>query len=219
MPTDFKVSPLTSEYAQPAMRYYESTQAIADFLGYLVSNVDPDKKPTKAQMTALMEQFPLVWELLFERLVDNFLNYVSDSLAMLFTKRPEMLKSEGTLTYKEVLEYPTREELIAAITERKVIALSFKGLRDLNDDLEKRYALSLFPISANLERAVILVEKRNLIAHNRGIVNRRYLQNVPSATEKLGDKLSFPQKYVLEEQRFLSDSVTDIADRVLNKFF
>jgi hypothetical protein len=70
-----------------------------------------------------------------------------------------MLTSEEKITSKEALEYATRSELIAALTERKVIALSFKGLIELNDDLEKKHGLILFGNGADLQRAAILVEK------------------------------------------------------------
>src|SRR5260370_37827463 len=50
-------------------------------------------------------------------------------------------------------------------------SLSFKGMMELHNNLQKRFKFTLFERPDELERVAVLVEKRNLVEHNRGVVN------------------------------------------------
>jgi len=197
----------------PAEQYRSTTQAILDFMQYLVA-ADDDKKSSGN----LFDHLPLISELVFQRFVDNFITYISDLLTVVFTARPEMLKSDEKISVKEVLEYETRSDLIAILTERKITALSFKGLTDLSEEVSKKHGVVLFATAGELASAAILVEKRNLIAHNRAIVNRRYLERVPFPSEKIGERLSLSIEQVLAEQGVLGHLVSEMHIRVMGKF-
>jgi hypothetical protein len=166
----------------------------------------------------LMKYLPLQSELLFSRSIDNVLTYISELLALIFSTRPEMLRSDEKISTEWALQYANREDLLAALTERKVHRLSFNGFMDLHDDLNGKFGFRLFQSPKSLGHAASLVEKRNLIAHNRGIVNRRYLERVPSAPEKLGDRLQFDPNEVFDDLTFLTASVIDIDTRAGEKF-
>lgn len=165
-----------------------------------------------------LKHIPLQSELLFSRSVDNFLSYVSELLALIFATRPEMLKSEEKISIEWALQYANREEMLEALTERKIIQLSFQGMVDLHEDLDKKYGFKLYPDSENLQRASIAIEKRNLVAHNRGIVNRRYLSRVKSSQEPLGSRLAFEPNGVVQDVIFLTTTVLDIDRRAAEQF-
>jgi len=161
---------------------------------------------------------PLILEMIFCRSIDNFLNYVSELLALIFITRPEALRSNEKISIQEVLQYKDRDELLGALTERRVLSLSFKGLATLDEELGKALAFPLFPDAVSRERAAFLVERRNLAAHNRCVVNRLYLARVQSGTEKLGDRIVFEPKGVVDALGFLIDSVDEIDVRAEMKF-
>ena len=167
----------------------------------------------------LQTHLPLLFELIFSRSVDNFLNYVPELLAQLFEIKPDMLRSdERNISFNEVLDYPNREELISAITGRKVMTLSSKGLTELSDDLSRKHGLDLFEDARERARAAVLVEKRNLVTHNRGLVNRRFQERAGSAGWQLGEKLTFPPDALLSDVTFLLDCVRRIDQRAQVKF-
>ncbi len=174
----------------------------------------------------LKSQFPFLFELIFCRCVDNFLNYISELIALTFSTHPEMLKSayppggksEEKVSVEWVLQYADRFELVDALTERKVMDLSMKGMTNLQDYCKRNFKFEIYEDATKLEQAAIAVEKRNLITHNRGYVNRRYLERVRSVKESLGDRMEFDGDYVLSVMAFLRDSVHDIDDRAANKF-
>ncbi len=57
-----------------------------------------------------------------------------------------------------------------------------------------------------------------MITHNRGVVNRHYLERVPSATEKVGDLLNLEPTTALKELSFVIDSVFVMDRRAQEKF-
>jgi len=209
---------LTHPYAAPTVRYLKESQLVIDFIGYLLATAGIRPEETNAPVPGLEKYLPLICEMTFQRNVDNFLTSISDILTIVFTVRPEMLTSEEKLTYKEVLEYETKQELIAALAERKVMDLSFKGLKELAEYLSAKHGFVLFEQAADLERAAILVEKRNLLAHNRGYVNKRYLTRVKGAKEKLGERLNIDARHVFDEQLFLARSNGEMQKGALQRF-
>jgi len=165
-----------------------------------------------------MSYVPLQSELFLCRMTDNFLTYISELLTLIFSTRQEMLTSKDTIGVKEALGCATREELIGLLTERKVLSLSFKGLKDLQDDLTKKHKFVLFTDTPDFDRASVLIEKRNLFTHNRGYVNRRYRDHVKDAAEAVGEKLAIEMSDLLDDLDFLTNQVIDIDDRAEVKF-
>lgn len=71
----------------------------------------------------------LMIELCYCRIVDTFLTFLSDFLVHLFKLRPEMLKSNEKVDVAFILEHNSLDTLLSSIIERKVISLSFEGMR------------------------------------------------------------------------------------------
>ncbi len=97
-----------------------------------------------ALVDRLAECHPLLVNLAFCRFADQFLIYVSDLLTEVFTLRPQMIKMTDRVTVEFAMQFATRDEFLAALTEKQVIDLSFKGVAQLNAYLNERYS---FPLS------------------------------------------------------------------------
>jgi len=65
-----------------------------------------------------------------------------------------------------------------SVWARDLRELSYKGLRDLNAYLSKQFSFAIAKDDKTLESLTTLVEIRNLIAHNQGIVNRIFCSRV-----------------------------------------
>jgi hypothetical protein len=161
---------------------------------------------------------PLGRELAFCRVVDYYLFYIAELLALIFRTKPEALKSNEHVTVESVLQHSTLEELIESISERKVLDLSFKGVFALADYLKRRLSLELFDSDADMERVVRIVEYRNLFVHNRGVVNRLYLSRVPTATEKIGEKIQLNGEQVTEDVVYLMGNAKAVDAKAVAKF-
>lgn len=146
----------------------------------------------------------LILQTMISRAVDNFLVYVSDLLSTVFRTRPEMLRSNEQVLLEFVLKHDSMDELIEALAERRVERLAYTGMSKLAADLKDTIGFSLFESSKDLARAVRIVEARNLIVHNRAIVNRTYLRRVVDAREALGEPLVFDVNTVFDDVEYLA---------------
>jgi hypothetical protein len=128
----------------------------------------------------MQEQYAeIVTRLAFQRLVDNFLSYISDLLRLVFAHRPEALRSSETVRLDVILRQESMEELVKFLVDRRVERLAYLNLADLATDVERTLGFRLFERKKDLDMAVRLVAIRNLIAHNRSHVNDRFLRQAP----------------------------------------
>jgi hypothetical protein len=109
-------------------------------------------------------------------------------------------------------------DLIRDLAERKVHELSYQSLTELDKYLSEHFKFSLFHNNEQRSHAVRLVDIRNLIVHNRGIVNKLYKKRQPMSTEQIGDRLRYVGSSALEELIFLIDWIADLDIRFYEKF-
>jgi len=162
--------------------------------------------------------YRLMTEMAFCRAVDSYLVYLTELLLLIFRARPESLRSGEEVKLDFVLAHSSRPALIQAIIERKVNQLSYQGMRDLGQFLSKRLGFDLFQDKVSLERAILLVEIRNLIVHGRGIVNDTFIKRVSEPPAPRGKQIRLTIHEVESHIRFLSESVSDIEARAHETF-
>jgi hypothetical protein len=168
---------------------------------------------------AILKYSPLVAQMQLTRSADNFVSYISELLTLIFRTKPETLRSdESMMKLSDILRYGSMDELVSAIAEHRVNELAYMGLRDLTTFLAKRIGFELFPDRDRMATAVKFIELRNLIVHNRGVVNRLFASKLPEYAPYLGTPLRVSMVQVAQHQSFLLAAVTDIDERASNKF-
>ena len=110
------------------------------------------------------------------------------------------------------------EELVAWLAERRVERLAYQGMSTLAEDLSERLGLSLFGEPEDAGRAIRIVEIRNLIVHNRAVVNRVFLSRVPDYPAKEGDRIEIDVDDLFEDVQFLAGLCFDLDRRAAEKF-
>ena len=160
----------------------------------------------------------LAAEMYVTRAVGNFLAYLSELLTLVFQARPETL-GESSVTVKEVLEYGTPEALVAAAAERKVNDISQRGMRQLDDYFRRDHQMRLFKSDEEVKQAEYIRAVRNLIVHKRGLVDRKFLADVPDrkGKDQLGMKVEL-EEVVLDTLDLLDRTVDDIDGRIAKKY-
>jgi hypothetical protein len=108
------------------------------------------------------------------------------------------------------------EELVAALIDPRVNALAYKGLKDLAKDLEQH--IWLFSAEEDLAKGAEIVEQRNLIVHNRGIINNIFVSRVSANSDRVGQQLMLSVNEVMTKTLFLRLSALDIDRRASEKF-
>jgi hypothetical protein len=193
-------------------------QAITQLQPLPDGGAEEGQKAAKRGAQAALASFQRL-ELEFElsRSADNFLCYLSDLLGSVFLARPETLKSSETVRVEEILQHSTMNDLVRTLATRKVERLSYQGMKTLAEELETKMGFQLFGCEHDLARAVRIVESRNLLVHNRGIVNEIFL----SRTElpyRIGQHLPLDHKSVGKDTDILASMVFDIDKRAAAKW-
>ena len=157
-------------------------------------------------------------EMFLSRLVDNFQKYLVDLIRTVLRSRPTMLSSsQHSLTLEELLQYTRIEDLVHDVIERKVNALSYEGFADLQAWCSDR-GIPIQVSGENLDAVVELIATRNVIAHNRGVVDERYVRTVRSPRFQLGVSRAIEAKDLLEGLALLLRVVSETDEAAIHKF-
>lgn len=151
------------------------------------------------------------------RYVDSFLKYIVDLLFLILTQKKEMLRSSETLTWEQALQYDSVDELVQGLAEEKVYKLSYKSFADLNKYMSDR-GLPLAESDTAREFAQALIEIRNLIAHNSGVVNKRFKKRLPTLNVEIGSRIGPSSTNVDTYRQLLTTMAADVDQRAIQKF-
>lgn len=116
------------------------------------------------------------------RLVDNFLCYISELIQVCMKSRPDVLKSAETVKIEEVLRYDSIDDLVEFLIERKINELSYKGAKELNQFCSDRLGMSIWDNADEEGLVIVAIELRNILIHNRSIVNKLFLRRLKGVT-------------------------------------
>ena len=200
----------------------QSSRAILDIVSHLRPTAVPKDvimQKTDGPYTGTLSIYRhLIAEFVWCKGVDNFLTYIAQLLGLVFRTCPDTLKSQRQERLDNILQFKTIDELVDYLAEKRVLSLSYQGMGNLQADLLKELGFDLFPDLERLKRAVLIIEDRNLITHNRNVVNNLYIQRTgadwvkPGVIQKQG--LPCTQRCM----RFLANAAVDIDSRAVAKF-
>lgn len=184
----------------------------------LLSVMQVIRERSLSSLDALLQHLPFFTEMLLCRVVDSYLTYISNMLSLIFRTKPETMKSQEQVTIEDILEHKTIDDLISYLAESRVNELSYRGMRELSSYLRKRIGFNLLAEDRLLEDVVQIIEVRNLIVHNRGIINRIFLSRVPSYAGALGDHVNIDLELFFYYSDTLARAVHDMDVRAADKF-
>ncbi|MGW1031632.1 hypothetical protein ACWD4Z_05500 [Streptomyces antibioticus] len=161
---------------------------------------------------------PARLEMAQARSVDNFLTYISDILTQAIITRPDLLKTQEQVTLEEVLSHSSLEEFVRWAAERRVNQLSFKGLPEIAEYVEKRLGMKLHSSDDDWTSLKESVAVRNLTVHRRGVVDERFLWIFKTATVKAGERFPIPIELLASTMKCTMRVVRDFDERVAQKF-
>lgn len=152
--------------------------------------------------------FRQLWvEMMLTHTVDSFNVYLSDVLYSVFKARPEILRSNEQTTIQKVLEFGSMDEFINYWAIRKVDELSYGGFFEVKKFLTKKIGLEDNFDEKELQGVVEAIAFRNIIVHNRGRVNERFLRDCGRQDFKLGDEVNLSR----DEAGALCQSIENIT--------
>jgi hypothetical protein len=148
----------------------------------------------------------LVAEMALINLVAPFEAFIGDLLKCVLTCRPEFLKaSDKPLKFADVVEAGSHETLIETLAEREVRSWINQSFRAQVKVLKTRFKADLAGPEDDIdpEDVIEMYARRNVLLHNRGIVNEAYLELAPHTDAKRGERLDTTVDYWTESGRIL----------------
>ena len=205
-----------------AQAFVAEHSRLLDFSEFLLSAVLDRCKTAENAVSALVrfknEHERLLRELVITRTVDNFLCYISDLLALIYSIKPQMLRSAEQERLDFILQFTDMNQLRSAIAEKRVERLAYLGVRELSEYTEEHMSFRLFESEEQRERAALIVEYRNICVHARGIVGRTSTRRFPVLTASLDQPLLLTSESVTSDRKFIEDCVFAIDERAIQKF-
>ena len=173
-------------------------------------------KNAKTEMTSYEEMYK---QMVLCRGVDMYLTYLTELLRLVFSVKPEIMKSNEQVTYEFILEHSTIDDLGRLAHRGEGHKALTSWCREVClSSLKKGLGLALFTNPACAEGVAKLVEIRNIIVHNRGIVNQLFLDRVPGWLGKIGEAIVVRDKEITKMLVFLAAAAGDTDERARDKF-
>lgn len=189
--------------------HFQSVLNILDDLEGILYPVSPTTLTTNQEGKILMR-------ILFSSCADNFETYLSDLLYEIYLANPATLKSNQTVTIKEVLDCVDLQEFINYWAKKKLGKLqrgSVKGFIAENAQINDLNVMS----DSQQEDIERILQIRHLYAHRNGIVDEKFLQFYPGQYNP-NEEHQLTVEAVLDKLLYLSETVDRIDKAAVKKF-
>jgi hypothetical protein len=177
-----------------------------------------DPLPPESAVAQMDMHSALLDEMVFCRGVNSFLTYLADLMTLIYEKYPKKLPSSKQATYWFCIEHHMAGDLISALAEETVMELTHQNLDALAKYFKRNLDLVLFTKYTYAVNAALCVDIRNIITHNRGIVNRFFIQRNPRFADDLGKRVLVSEKDRREMLGTLGYCARQLDVRAIKKF-
>lgn len=156
-------------------------------------------------------------EMTFCRTVDLFSIFLDELLLFVLKNQPESLKSNEKLTSEEVLSCSNMEEVIDTIARRKVREISYRSIKDRLNYFDEKLGFRLGLTPEHIKDITLLYECRNLLVHNKGIVNSIFKRKVGESSLQEGDVIDVDTDLASTSMQCISNAVKIIDSDITKK--
>jgi hypothetical protein len=225
---------LLRQPATPALaQYLNDLRSTLEFQAFLWSMVvgceygqkvatnlpKPGDPSHKEGSVAQMETHSIVLEeMVFCRGVNSFLTYLADLMTLIYGKYPKKLPADKQTTYGYCIDHHLAGDLVTALAEQTVMELTHQRPDALAKYFKKNLDLGLFTKDADSTNAALCVDIRNVITHNRGIINRFFIQRNPRFANDIGKRVVLGEHERFEMLGGLGYCARQLDIRAIKKF-
>ncbi|WP_139301180.1 hypothetical protein [Vannielia litorea] len=125
---------------------------------------------------------------------DVFLWYLVAIIQDCGRRRPEILNTNEKISIEDILVRGSKSEIIEFLLDRKINSLSYGGLKGIEAFANETLGISIFQDQESRDAARLLIECRNVYAHNRGFVNEIFIRRLEGSgleLPEIGSRLNF----------------------------
>lgn len=175
----------------------------------MLSNYEGDESPYTMSSENLLKSFISVFE-----------DYLKEILEYLFNSYPHhIFKRKATLPMTKLLEYDSLELLKDSLIKEKVISLSFNNLVEVIGFIEDEFKVDMEIDIEVLESLTELTLIRNILVHNKGIVNEMFLRKIKGHHHLLEKPYELGTKIIVSppEMNDLFELLLDLGENIYGK--
>lgn len=143
---------------------------------------------------------------------ETYLTMLFDEL---YAKRPQLMISNETITYRDVVE--NRERLIPHLVEQQLDRLGRMSFAESTKYLRDRISYTISDATKHKMASFYVV--RNVVAHSTGILRPGTAKSLPRGTSAVGGELRITRSFLLRMLTQLDRHVTLLERHVEKKFF
>ena len=155
-------------------------------------------------------------EATFQQFVSVFEAYLIDLIRLWLTAHPKSL-SRKDVPFKLVLEAADKDAVIAGVVDRELNRLTYEKPADWFAYLDELVKLGC-PSPAQIGRVAEAKATRDLLVHNRGVVNLTYLMKAgDQARHGQGERIEAPEPYHRQVWELFRDIVTAMSAAAIAK--
>jgi hypothetical protein len=188
--------------------HYESVLLILDGLDILLYPKASDVPTDNPEGKMLMR-------ILFSSCADNFEIFMSDLLYEIYLAKPETLKSNATVTVKDVLDCSDMQEFISRYAKEKLKKLQRGSVKGFISDNKQIKSLGVFDATRQAEIEKIL-QIRHLYAHQNGLVDERFREYFPVAN--LNDEYRMTLDEFLTRLKYIAQAIDAVDEAARNDY-
>ena len=218
---DMALHTLTVEIAlRSDFTAFIAKQALEGKEGYAHSSpVDLARTNPGPITTELRKHAQQFMEMFFARTVDNFQCYIVDLIRAVLRKKPQILTtSQPSISVETLLRFSSKEEIVHHIIERKVNSLAYQGFKELQGWCTERGIPIVLPAARQRYELPEIIATRNIIVHNRGSVDEKYLDASAKPSFKIGEPRRLEPADFLGVSQLMSECVLQTDAAAVSKF-
>lgn len=191
------------------VEYVNKTESTEDYPGHIASQVEEELQDISFY-TSIMNSMAFIY------VVSQFEAFYMDVFrVVLSVNYKKLLNSDEKVSYSFALKFEDRNALLNAIIMKELNRISFKSLEDQFREISKEFNFTFENKKMNKPREFDEINSidfarlneisatRNILLHNRGIINEQYLKNCPDSQFKIHDQRDLPSKYINDTNYFL----------------
>jgi len=193
-------------------KYFKHIQSILKIMDDLKRILYPEDidTPTSNQEGKILSR------ILYSSFADNFETYMSDLLYEIFLAVPASLKSEESVTIKEVLNCTDLQDFIEYWAKQKIGKLQKGSVKGFIKDTPQIKKLNVLEDN-EIKEIDKLLQIRHLYAHRNGIVDEKFLRYFPTIAE-LNSEFIMPINDIVENLEYFIEIVNRIDDKAISKY-
>ena len=197
-----------------------------------IENRDTGNKTDGPSLAGLAQGYVTGYlaESVFQHYVTLFEDYTSGLIGAWLTAHPKGIvglnadendekskNAERAVPLSFIIDNPDRESILRAVVDRELDHLKYRSLAASFDYLEKRAKLGV-PTPGQIETLAEIKASRNILVHNRGIVNQTYLlKSGAKARYADGARIEISEPYLRDSWLLIAQVVGETSAAAIAK--